>query len=66
MRHLEWLIAGILIILGLLCLSMAPTAMMGSSMGAFFHSLISVCLWTAIPLLLFGGFYLFYIRKKNQ
>lgn len=66
MRHLEWLIAGILIVLGLLCLSMAPTAMMGSSMGGFFDSLISVCLWTAVPLLLLGSFYWFYIKKKNR
>lgn len=64
MKNIEIVIAGTLIVAGLLCLSMAPSAMMGSH-TPFIHSLLTVCLWTAIPLVVIGLLYVLFLRKKK-
>lgn len=65
MKHLEKLIAGLLIISGLGCLSMAATGMTMGSTAHFLHSLLTVCLWTAVPLVIFGILYWTYFKKRR-
>lgn len=65
MRYLVWVVAGALIVAGLVCLSMAPAAMAGYPMGAFIHSFVVVCFWTMVPVLFLGLAYYMVTRKKK-
>ncbi|MBL0385586.1 hypothetical protein JJB07_02890 [Tumebacillus sp. ITR2] len=55
MKLLEWLVVMFLIAAGLYCLSMAATGMsMGAGSDHWLHTLLTVCLWTAFPLIAVG------------
>ncbi|WP_047155457.1 hypothetical protein [Aneurinibacillus tyrosinisolvens] len=61
MKNIDWVIAGVFILSGIVCLSLAPTLLTGK--GAFIHSFCNVCLWTVFPFVFIWGLF---IRKKKK
>lgn len=65
MKPLDWMIAVLLIIAGLACLTMASTGMIaGNSIGAMLRALLTICFWITIPLFVIGMLYTFLIKRK--
>ncbi len=65
MKYLVWFMAGILIVAGLLCLSIAPTVMAGYPIWVMIHSFVTVCFWTVVPIATIGLLYFLLTRKKE-
>ncbi|MGM0715043.1 hypothetical protein ACWKW1_25405 [Brevibacillus parabrevis] len=64
MRWVDWLIVSLLVVIGLSCLTMSATWMMGSdSIGMYFHNFFKICLWSGIPILVASVLYV--IAKKR-
>ncbi|MDT8900135.1 hypothetical protein [Anaeroselena agilis] len=56
----------VLIASGIYCFTMAALGMgTGVSGIDFLFTLVNICLWTAIPVIIFGVIYLIYIRKTG-
>ncbi|MEN1969631.1 hypothetical protein WMZ97_16325 [Lentibacillus sp. N15] len=68
MKKIEWLIAGLLIVAGLICLTVSGTAIWETeSIVSYFKTFIQLCLWTGLPLVVFGTIYLVILLKgKNK
>jgi len=67
MKKVEWLITLSLVAIGLSCLTMSATVMLNpNSIRAYFHNLISICLWTGIPVLITGIIVLIVKRRGNR
>lgn len=55
-----------LIASGIYCFTMAAMGMGAGFSGMdFLYTLVNICLWTAIPVIILGGIYLIYIRKTG-
>ncbi len=66
MRLIGTVISITLIALGIYCFTMAALGMgTGFSVMDFLYTLLNICLWTAIPVIILGGIYLVYIRKTR-
>lgn len=64
MRWLEWITAGVLIIVGLGCLTMsAAWAAPFTNVHTFMHQLFLVCSWVFLPL---GAFLLIYYALMKK
>lgn len=62
MRLVDWIIAFALIFMGIGCLTMSATWMMGSGLNNFFN----VCMWLGIPLIITAIIYLVFKLKKGE
>lgn len=65
MKRIEFMFAGLLIIIGLMCLTMSGTLMLNQGITVYLKTFIQICLWMGIPLILVGIFYLFYRKKRR-
>ncbi len=67
MKRVEWVIAVALVVIGLSCLTMSATSMMGpNSYHAYLSNLFKICLWMGIPVLIIGIAYLVIKRNKRD
>jgi uncharacterized membrane protein len=67
MKKIEWLMVALLIIIGLSCLTISGTTMVGTeSIKFYLATLIQICLWMILPLLIVGIIYFINIRKKGK
>lgn len=66
MRLIGTVISITLIALGIYCFTMAALGMgEGFSVWEFLYTLLTICLWTAIPVIVLGGIYFIYIKKTE-
>ncbi|MFC4766993.1 hypothetical protein [Effusibacillus consociatus] len=67
MKWTDWLIALSLICIGLYCLWMSATSMLNmGSIWAYLRTLLQICLWAAIPVILGAVVYLIFKRKGRD
>lgn len=65
MTRIEYVIAGLLVIMGLACLTTSGSYLMGGSIGAYIKTFFQLCIWLGIPIVVFSAIY-FVIRVKNS
>lgn len=66
MKKTDWLIAGLLIVMGLGCLTVSATTMWGTeSIKTYLKTLIHLCLWMGLPISVIGIFLLLKRRKDK-
>ncbi|MDP4553539.1 hypothetical protein Q9251_22065 [Alkalihalobacillus macyae] len=67
MRKFEWLMAIILIVAGLICLTISGTAILGpESINSYLLTLIQLCFWMGIPIIVVGILYFILLSKKKK
>lgn len=64
MKKIEWLIAGLLIGAGVMCLT-ASASTMGGSMEGVLRTFLQVCIWMGLPLLVIGVIYFIFLKSKK-
>ncbi|REE88562.1 hypothetical protein A8990_10858 [Paenibacillus taihuensis] len=64
MRLLDWLVAVSLVVIGIACLTMAATWMMGSSSAI--HNFFSILMWTIVPLVIAAIVYFVLQFKQGE
>jgi len=66
MKLLGIIISIALIAVGISCLTMAALGMgTGFSLWEFSYTLLTICLWTALPVIILGAIYFIYNRKNG-
>lgn len=65
MRKVEWLIIGLLIGVGLICLTASASTMGGGSMEGVLRTFLQVCIWMGLPLLVIGIIYFIFLKSKK-
>jgi hypothetical protein len=67
MKKIEWLMAIVLVIAGLTCLTISGTAMLGpETIDSYLITLLHLCLWMGIPVLVVGILYFIIWGKKKK
>lgn len=68
MSKMEWLIVGLLISMGLICLTASASTMGGNgSMEGLLKTFLQICLWMGLPVLVIGIIYVVArINKKKK
>ncbi|KRF18631.1 hypothetical protein [Paenibacillus sp. Soil787] len=67
MKLLDWLIALVLILMGVGCLTMSASWMMEQgSLLHYLNNFFSVCMWIGIPLIITAIVYLIIKSKKGE
>ncbi|UOQ94013.1 hypothetical protein MUO14_03320 [Halobacillus shinanisalinarum] len=67
MKKIEWLIAALLILIGLICLTVSSTVMWGTeSIETYLKTFIQLCLWMGIPILIIGIIYILFLKKRKD
>lgn len=64
MKRFEIIFSSLLIIIGLVCLTMSGTMMLGTGIAGYLSTFIQICLWMGIPLVLTGLLYWRYKKKE--
>ncbi|WP_226375468.1 hypothetical protein [Effusibacillus dendaii] len=63
---MEWLFVLILVAIGLSCLTMSANVISGlNSFHAYLHTMLQICVWAVIPVIVAVVIYLI-IRKKGD
>lgn len=57
MKWFEWLIAVLLIVMGLLCLTLSGMPHLHADFMGFVSTMIQLCFWMGIPVILLGLIY---------
>lgn len=65
MSKIESFLAGFLIVIGLVCLTMSGTLMAEVGITDYLKTFVQICLWMGIPLVLTGMLYWQYARKRR-
>lgn len=63
MKLFDWLVAILLVVIGVGCLTMSATWMMGS--GSIISNFFSICMWIGIPLIIVAIVYFIIIFKRG-
>jgi len=67
MKPADWLIALLLIAIGISCLTMAATSIMNpASVQPYLYNLLRICIWIGIPALLAFAIYKMLRRNKRN
>ncbi|GAX91654.1 hypothetical protein [Effusibacillus lacus] len=67
MKWIEWVIAISLVVIGVSCLTMAATSMTNpDSLRSYLTTLVKICIWTAIPVLVAVTAYLIFKQKRGD
>jgi len=67
MKKIEWLIVTLLIVMGLMCLTVSATTMLGTeSIEPYLKKFLHLCLWTGLPILIIGIVYLVFLKKRKN
>ncbi len=65
LNRIEFFFAGLLIVIGIMCLTMSGTLMMNQGMGEYLKMFTQICLWMGIPLILVSVSYVIYRKKRR-
>jgi hypothetical protein len=65
MRKVEYLVALVLIVLGLVCLTMSGTYLLEQNLAVYALTFVKVCIWIGIPIAIIGLVYFFIIKRKG-
>lgn len=67
MRKREWLLAGLLIVLGIHCFVMPGFILTGTiNVHAYAAQIVHICLWIGAPIILTGLIYMFWKKRKDN
>lgn len=68
MKKIEWLLAVLLIIIGLACLTVPSVTIWGDgTIKSYVTTLIQICFWTGLPGLIIGILYvIILLGRKNK
>jgi hypothetical protein len=67
MKWMDWLIVLLLVVVGVFCLTMSATWMMGpDSIHYYLMNFLQICLWIGLPILAAGIIYYVLRRKKGE
>ncbi|WP_188456534.1 hypothetical protein [Virgibacillus oceani] len=67
MKKIEWLFAAFLIGMGLMCLTVSGTTMLGTeSIESYIKTFLQLCLWMGLPILIVGIAYLVILKKRKD
>jgi hypothetical protein len=67
MKMTDWIMALSLVIIGLSCLTMSGTLMFNpESIAAYFNTLVRICFWIGIPIVLAGIVYMILNLKGKR
>lgn len=67
MKKIEWVLAGMLISMGLICLTASAATMGGAgSVSGILRTFLEICLWMGLPVLVIGIIYFLFLRKKKN
>lgn len=67
MKKTEWMIALSLVVIGLSCLTMSATVMFNpDSIRTYLNTLLTICLWIGIPIIIAAAIYFILKRKGNR
>lgn len=67
MKKLEWLVAAVLVMVGLTCLTVSATTMLGAgSIEPYLSTFLHLCLWMGVPVLLVGIIYIIFLKKRHD
>ncbi|UYG98091.1 hypothetical protein [Cytobacillus firmus] len=64
MKRIEYVIAGLLVIIGLACLTTSGSYLMGAGVDAYIMTFLQLCLLLGIPIVVIGIIYFILIRKR--
>lgn len=64
MKRIEYVIAGLLVIIGLACLTTSGSYLMGAGVDAYIMTFLQLCFWLGIPIVVVGIIYFIIIRKR--
>lgn len=65
MKKIEYLIALALIFLGIACLTMSGTYMLDQNITVYAMTILKICLWIGIPIVIIGVLYLVFVKRKK-
>ncbi|MCM3164087.1 MULTISPECIES: hypothetical protein [Bacillaceae] len=65
MKRIEYVIAGLLVIIGLACLTTSGSYLMGAGIDAYIMTFLQLCMWLGIPIVVVGVIYLILIKFKK-
>ncbi|TRM12140.1 hypothetical protein FH966_10835 [Lentibacillus cibarius] len=67
MKNIEWLLAILLIIIGLTCLTVSGTTMLDAeSVGTYLTTFIHLCMWMGLPVVIIGIIYMIILKKRDK
>lgn len=67
MKGIEWFIAGFLVIMGLICLTVSGTFIIEpESIRQYFDTFINLCFWMGLPVLVVGLIYYIILVKRKR
>lgn len=69
MKKIEWLLAVLLIVIGLACLTVPSVTVWGDgTIKTYVTTLMQICFWTGLPGLIIGVLYVIILmgRKKSK
>jgi hypothetical protein len=66
MKKFEIIVPVLLIMAGLLCLTMSGSFMFQPELRVYMKTFVQICLWTGVPILLAGIFYLLLYKKRGE
>jgi di/tricarboxylate transporter len=65
MKRIDYVIAGVLVLIGLLCLTTSGSYLIGFSIEAYMETFLQLCMWIGIPIVVIGVIYfiILFLRK---
>ncbi|WP_059106217.1 hypothetical protein [Shouchella shacheensis] len=66
MKRRDWMIASVLIILGLHCLVMSGMISASADVPSYLHLLLRICFWMGVPLFVGAIIYVLFLQMKKR
>jgi membrane protein DedA with SNARE-associated domain len=67
MKRIEYVIAGLLVIIGLACLTTSGSYLMGAGIDAYITTFLQLCFWIGVPIIVFGiSYFIIKLRKGDK
>ncbi len=66
MKKTEMILAILLILVGIGCLTMSGTMLFQENLSLYFQTFIQVCLWIGVPILIAGILYFIFLKKGDK
>ncbi|MEK8130571.1 hypothetical protein WMW72_21935 [Paenibacillus filicis] len=67
MKWMDWLVAFVLVAIGICCLTMSATSMLHpGSFQSYMAAFLQICMWIGIPALIGGTLYLILKSRKGS
>ncbi|MCQ6275945.1 hypothetical protein JMM81_13435 [Bacillus sp. V3B] len=66
MKRIEYVIAGLLVIIGIACLTMSGSYLMGAGIGAYSMTFLQLYFWLGISIVVVSVIYFIIIKKGGK